>query len=124
MCTCPECRRRPVPADVDRAEQRIGADDELRSGYAFRSWSSLGLHDLRPANKPAHGVGEQKVAVQIRRVSIRSNDLGPVVEVKWLKLPAGMRTRGRPPCMSATPGAGQGTSKPCSHWSLTMNAPY
>ena len=63
--------------DVDRPEQRIGADDELAARICVPDLGQpVGLDDPGAADEPADRIREEQIAVQIRGVAIASHDLG------------------------------------------------
>jgi hypothetical protein len=63
--------------DVDRPEERVGAQDELGSRiYVAELRQTLVLHDPRAANQSADRLGNQQIAAKIRWDAVRPDHVG------------------------------------------------
>ena len=61
---------------VDRPEERVAAQDELRSRVGVAQLRQpLGLHDLGAADQPADRLGEQQVSDEILRDAMAADDV-------------------------------------------------
>ena len=70
-----DCAVRPQ-LQVDRAEQRIGPEDELRSGIDVSELREpSGLDDLRATDQASDRLGKEQVTVHVLRIAVGPHDL-------------------------------------------------
>ena len=61
---------------VDRAEQRIGPEDELRSGIDVSELREpIGLDDLRATDQASDRLGEEQITAHVLRIAVGPHDL-------------------------------------------------
>ena len=110
--------------DVDRPEQRIGAQDELRSGIDVAQLRQpFVLDDAGAANEAADRLADQQIALQVRRHPVRADDVGAGGGGEMIQAADRHADANHAALRVREPGLGQTISKPGSSCSGTVNAP-